>query len=101
MYIQHSPSWHLGGKRGALLGGAATLKLKQAVSQLPEVVGRSGNAHWIGIRLKWFRCQETVRVRIFDGESWVPNMLAKKYSLQFRNKLYYITATIIHLRNNI
>ncbi len=73
----------------------------QAVSQLPEVLGRSGYAHWIGIRLKWFRCQETVRVRIFDGESWVPNMLAKKYSLQFRNKLYYITATIIHLRNNI
>ena len=49
------------------------LPIKQAISLVPEVVGRSVLAHWIGLCLEWFGCQENARVRTFGWKSWVPN----------------------------
>ena len=52
---------------------SAPLHFVQAISQEPEVVGRSVLAHWIGLCLEWFGCQENARVRTFGWKSWVPN----------------------------
>ena len=49
------------------------LPIKQAISLVPEVVGRSVLARWIGLCLEWFGCQENANVRTFGWKSWVPN----------------------------
>ena len=44
------------------------LPIKQAISLVPEVVGRSVLARWIGLCLEGFGCQENVSVRTFGWE---------------------------------
>jgi hypothetical protein len=49
----------------ALLGGSVLINIKQAISQVPEAVGRSGLVRSIGLYPKWFGCQVNVSVRTF------------------------------------
>jgi len=50
-----------------LLGGweREVINIKQAISQVPEAVGRSGLVRSIGLYPKWFGCQVNVSVRTF------------------------------------
>ena len=50
------------------------LPIKQAISLVPEVVGRSVLARWIGLCLEGFGCQENAFVRTFGSESRVRNL---------------------------